>query len=97
LRGVIDVFEVSQSEGLVIKHVSHCFGVYFHPVFAKELKKLTRVESTGAISVEFEEQSLDFLVLCHLLLVHEVFGLDVLLLLGQLAEPGLHSEIFQLL
>ena len=97
MRRVIDVFKVSQSEGLVIKHVPHCFGVYFHTVLAEQLEQLTRVESTGAISVEFEEQSLDFLVLRHLLLVHEVFGLDVFILLGELAEPRLHSKIFQLL
>ena len=97
MRRVIYVFKVSQSEGLVIKHVSHCLGVYLHTVLPEELKKLARVESSRAISVEFEEQSLDFLVLSHLLLVHEVFGLDILLLLGQLPEPGLHSEIFQLL
>lgn len=97
MRGVIDVFEVSQCKGLVIKHVSHCFGVYFNTVLAEELKQLARIESSGAISVELEEQSLDFLVLRHLLLVHEVFGLDIFLLLGQLAEPCLHSEIFQLL
>jgi hypothetical protein len=52
---IVDVFEVSQCECLVVEHLINYVKVYFKAIFFEQLIQLIRVEGPGTVRVEFVE------------------------------------------